>query len=472
MLPPWVAMHENQDRTLARVARVLEERLRPAVHSHPHSLELAAYRVNGEPIPVAEGLAAGYRPARVGDAWGRAWDTTWFKVTGEVPATFAGYRVELLVDLGFDVDLTGFQAEGLVYRADGSPVRSLHPQAQWIPVSPEAAGGEPIEFYIEAGSNPVLLEPDWSFRPTEKGEWDTAGDELLYRLRRADVVIFEPEVFELVHDVEVLLQLAEQLDPCSARRAKILVALDRALDVIDLQNVAGTAAAGRAPLAPLLASPAAPSAHRIIAVGHAHIDSAWLWPLRETVRKVARTTSSMVTLIDEHDEFVYAMSSAQQYAWLKQHRPEVYRRVKQAVADGRFVPVGGMWVEADAVLPGGESMIRQFLYGATVLSRRVRCRVPRGVAAGQLRLLGGAAAAADRRRFRLVPDPEAFVERAQHVSAQHVRVGGHRRLANLHSLSPGRHLQRTALGRGARPGRAQLQGEGDRVVVAGADRLR
>ncbi|MBK8445284.1 MAG: hypothetical protein IPL41_00770 [Micropruina sp.] len=54
-------MHDNQDLTLARVIRVLEERLRPAVHSHPHPLELAAYRVGGEPIPVAEGLAADYR---------------------------------------------------------------------------------------------------------------------------------------------------------------------------------------------------------------------------------------------------------------------------------------------------------------------------------------------------------------------------------------------------------------------------
>ncbi|MFT4293945.1 MAG: glycoside hydrolase family 38 C-terminal domain-containing protein [Micropruina sp.] len=355
-------MHNNQDLSLARANRVLTERLRPAIHSHPQPLALAAHRVGGEPIPVADGLAAEYVPAQVGDPWGRAWDTTWFRVTGTVPAAFAGRRVEVLLDLGFDTNMTGFQAEGLVYRADGSPVRSLHPRAQWIPVAKEAAGGEPIEFYVEAASNPVLLDYV-PFLPTEKGEWETAGEELLYRVRRADAVIFETEVFELVHDVEVLLQLAEQLDAGSARRAKILFALDRALDAVDLQDVAGTAAAGRAQLAEVLAAPAAPSSHLITAVGHAHIDSAWLWPLRETVRKVARTTSSMVTLLEEHDDFVYAMSSAQQYAWIKQHRPEVYARVKQAVADGRFVPVGGMWVEADAVLPGGEAMIRQFLYG-------------------------------------------------------------------------------------------------------------
>ncbi len=355
-------MHIDQKLTRGRVARVLDERLRPAVHSDPHPLELAYHRVNGEPIPVAEGLAGPFAPLPVGAAWGRAWDTTWFRVTGEVPASFAGRRVEALVDLGFDVNMPGFQCEGLVYLADGTPVRSLHPRAQWVPISPRAEAGERVEFFVEGAANPVLLDYH-PFLPTEQGDWETSGDDLLYRIRRVDVCVFEEDVFELVHDVEVLLQLAEQLPEASTRRARILRALDRALDRVDLQDVAGTAAAGRAQLADVLSAPAEASAQLITAVGHAHIDSAWLWPLRETVRKVARTTSSMVTLIDEHPEFIYAMSSAQQYAWIKEHRPEVFARVRRAVAEGRFVPVGGMWVEADAVLPGGESMIRQIAYG-------------------------------------------------------------------------------------------------------------
>nr|WP_246227121.1 alpha-mannosidase [Propioniciclava coleopterorum] len=182
-------------------------------------------------------------------------------------------------------------------------------------------------------------------------------------MRAVDLCVFEAEVFELVHDVEVLAQLAQQLPPDSARRATILRALDRALDQVDLADVAGTAAAARAVLAPALASQAEASAHRLSAVGHAHIDSAWLWPLRETVRKVARTAASMTTLLEEDDAFVYAMSSAHQYAWLKQHRPEVFARVRDAVAAGRFVPIGGMWVEPDAVLPSGESFIRQISHG-------------------------------------------------------------------------------------------------------------
>ena len=77
------------------------------------------------------------------------------------------------------------------------------------------------------------------------------------------------------------------------RRHEILRALERMLDAIDPDDVAGTAAAGRAALAAVLASPAYASAHRVLAVGHAHIDSAWLWPVRETVRKCARTFSNV-----------------------------------------------------------------------------------------------------------------------------------------------------------------------------------
>ncbi|GAA3757976.1 glycoside hydrolase family 38 C-terminal domain-containing protein [Microbacterium kribbense] len=346
--------------TIGRATRVLHERLRPAIDSDPHPLQLAAHTVGGEPIRVAAGLAGPFDPVAVGTRWGRAWDTTWFRVTGRVPASAAGRRVEAVIDLGFDDSMPGFQCEGLVYRADGTVVRSLHPRAQWVPI--EADAGDPIEFFIEAAANPVLLG-EHPFRPTAQGEWDTAGDEPLYRLARAEVCVFEAEVFELAGDVEVLLQLAVELPDASTRRARILHALDEALDRIDLQDVAGTAGAGRAALADVLAAPADASAQRIAAVGHAHIDSAWLWPLRETVRKVARTAASQTRLLDEHPEFIYAMSSAQQYAWLRDERPEVFARVKQAVADGRFVPVGGMWVESDAVLPGGESLIRQIAYG-------------------------------------------------------------------------------------------------------------
>ncbi|MCZ2261787.1 alpha-mannosidase, partial [Isoptericola sp. QY 916] len=120
---------------------------------------------------------------------------------------------------------------------------------------------------------------------------------------------------------------------------------------------------GRAALVDALAAPAAASAHRVHAVGHAHIDSAWLWPTRETVRKCARTFSNVLALMDEDPDVKFACSSAQQYSWVQEHYPELFERIRERVREGRFVPVGGMWVESDTNMPGGEALARQLVAG-------------------------------------------------------------------------------------------------------------
>lgn len=367
-------MHDDIELTRGRVRRVLAERIIPAIHTARAAVDLAWHPLDGEPVPPGEGLALAYAPYQIGTPWGPAWGTTWFRVRGTVPAAWAGRRVELLADLGFDPNMTGFQAEALVYRPDGTPVKSLNPRNQYVTITREATGGEAVELYLEAASNPVLLDYH-PFQPTREGDILTSSPRPLYVTRRVELAVFEPEVFELAMDLDVLLELQAEL-PAGPRRARIQQALDSALDVVDLQDIAGTASPARARLAPVLAAPAGESEHRISAVGHAHIDSAWLWPVRETIRKVARTSSSMAELIGDTDDFVYGMSSAQQYAWLKQHRPEVYQRVREAVADGRFLPLGGMWVESDTVMPSGEALVRQFLYGQRFFESEfgIRCR--------------------------------------------------------------------------------------------------
>ncbi|MBT2480672.1 glycoside hydrolase family 38 C-terminal domain-containing protein [Streptomyces sp. ISL-94] len=352
-------MHDDRSITEHRLRRVLKERIKPAVHADPVPLTVERWEAPGEPVPVAEGLAATYEPCAVGDPWGPAWGTTWFKVTGSVPAEWAGRTVEAVLDLGFDRMMPGFQCEGLVHRADGGEIKALNPYNDWVRVADRAEGGERIEWYVEAASNPVLVDHS----ATYEGDRRTSGDQPLYRLARMDLTVFQTEVWELVQDLEVLYDLMMELGTGDARRYEILRAIDAALDAVDLGDVPGSAAAARAGLAGVLAAPARASAHRISAVGHAHIDSAWLWPLRETVRKVSRTASNMVSLMDEHPEFVFAMSQAQQLDWVKTHRPELFERVKKKVADGQFVPVGGMWVESDTNMVGGEAMARQFLYG-------------------------------------------------------------------------------------------------------------
>ncbi|MFF4968350.1 alpha-mannosidase [Streptomyces sp. NPDC001037] len=355
-------MHDDRSLVEARLRRVLDERLRPAVYPESVPLRVAVWHAPGEPVPVAEGLAAEPEPIEVGARWGAPWGTSWFRVTGTVPEAWAGRTVEALLDLGFDENMPGFQCEGLVYRPDGTPVKGLNPRNQWVRIGAPVDGGEEVRLHVEAASNPVILDYH-PFRPTRLGDKDTAGHEPQYTLTRMDLAVFDETVWRLVLDLEVLGELMAELPEDSARRHDILRAVDRALDLVDLQDVNGTAERAGAALAGVLAARAVPSAHRISAVGHAHIDSAWLWPLRETVRKVARTTANMTALIEDEPEFVFAMSQAQQWAWVKEHRPEVWARVRKAVAEGRFVPAGGMWVESDTNMPGSEAMARQFVHG-------------------------------------------------------------------------------------------------------------
>lgn len=369
-------MHDDRTLVEARLRRVLDERVRPAIHPASVPLDVAVWHAPGEPVPVHEGLTAPVRPVAVGEWWGAPWGTSWFRVTGTVPEAWAGRTVEALLDLGFDADLPGFQCEGLVYRPDGSPVKGLNPRNAWVRVGSPAVGGEDVRLHVEAAANPVILgDRPFAFAPTPLGDPRTAGHAPQYRLGRMDLAVFDETVWHLAMDLEVLDELMRELPVDGERRHEVLRALSRALDALDLQDVNGTADAARSFLRGVLGSPAVASAHRISAVGHAHIDSAWLWPLRETVRKVARTAANMTALIEATADdaatagdaadgrFVFAMSQAQQFAWLKEHRPEVYAKVTAAVADGRFVPVGGMWVESDTNMPGAEAMVRQFVHG-------------------------------------------------------------------------------------------------------------
>jgi alpha-mannosidase len=105
-------------------------------------------------------------------------------------------------------------------------------------------------------------------------------------------------------------------------------------------------------------------------VGHAHIDTAWLWPLRETVRKCARTFATAVTLMEDYPEYHFVCSAAQHLAWMEEHYPALFNRIAERVATGQFGPVGGMWVESDCNTPAGESLVRQIIHGKRFFSSR------------------------------------------------------------------------------------------------------
>jgi alpha-mannosidase len=335
------AVHDNSLLIDERISRELVERVLPLVHPHRTGMTVEAG-------PSLDAL----RPFPVPSPWGPPWGTTWFRCRADVPADWTGRRVEAIVDLGFDADSPGFQCEGLVRGPQGEPVQGIHPRRTAVPVDSEGQ----VEVVIEAASNPMFPQ----FLPSDLGSPATAGEAPLYVFRRADLVVVDTEAEQLLHDFDVLAGLQRSLPASDGRRARLLGVLNRGLDAI---AAGAQPAAVRAILADALAAPTAVRAHRAIATGHAHIDTAWLWPIRETVRKCVRTFASAVTLMDEHPDYVFSCSQAQQYEWVRQREPELFERIAAKVAAGQWVPVGGMWVEADMNLPSGESIARQIVHG-------------------------------------------------------------------------------------------------------------
>ena len=363
-------MHDDRLLAEARLERMLSQRIRPAVHTASVPLELTAWQVPDEPVPVAEamaGLEAEGRPFAVGERWGRPWSTLWIRATGEVPAEWAGRRVEAVFDLGFVGAWPGHQAEALVHDADGRPLKGIEPQNQYVPVAQRAEGGERVHLLLEAAANPDVLGNGF-VRPTPFGDKLTAPADPLYTMARADLAVLDEDVWHLALDLEVAGGVMHELSTGDPRRHELLRAVDHALDAVDPLDVPGTAAEARARLVEVLARPAHASAHTVAAVGHAHIDSAWLWPLRETERKAARTFANVTALAQQYPDFVFACSQAQQYAWVRDRWPEIYRRMQEAARAGQWAPVGGMWVEADGNLPGGEALARQLVHGKRFFS--------------------------------------------------------------------------------------------------------
>ena len=323
-------MEKHPQFTLERIKRVVDALPRD-IWLDARPLHVEVYQCP-EPISYDEAIRQQYTPVAPGFTWGPAWSTAWFHVTGEYPAAWAGETVAALLDTG---------SEALVW-VDGAPAQGLDPNRQDFVLDQRTPGK--VDLYIEAAAN----QP-FGFAPE-------------FILRTASVARFNRPVWDFYHDLRVLYELAVQLVEHSPRRAQLIVTMNGAVNAYR-RGGENAITEARAILADAYALPAAASASSVLALGHSHIDTAWLWPLRETVRKCARTFSTVLKYMEDYPEYRYVQSQPQLYAFMKQHFPALYARIKQAVAEGRWEPQGCMWVEADNNIPSGESLIRQILHG-------------------------------------------------------------------------------------------------------------
>src|ERR1700730_15176121 len=315
--------------------------LMTAVVSEHAPLELTVYGVRGEPIPFAEAVSGDYQPFHIGDKWGPPWGTTWFHVLGRVPAEWIGKNVLALFNIGFEGHL-GFTCEALAWR-DGKPWRGVDPNHRWLPMA-----STEVDFYLEASAIPTAVVAGPAEAPSMIALRDSADP--IFVFRQADLRVQDQAARKVALAFKILYDLALAL-PEGERRAEIFEALNRFALSNDPEDLAG------AVLRP------STSTHRITAVGHAHIDTAWLWPLRETRRKSARTFSTALALMNEYHDYRFACSQPAQYAWMKESYPTIFEGIRRQVAAGQWEPVGSMWVEADCNLPSGEALVRQFVHG-------------------------------------------------------------------------------------------------------------
>lgn len=334
--------------------RIYQKRLeqfhsRIAEHRYGTRVPLAAEITvdKKDPIPHASLGERSWKPIGVGKRWGELFGSAWFRFTGTVPKEFAGQEVMALIDVG---------GEGCVF-VDGSPelgLTDIGSQGGYIsyvkrrvPLHKRAKGGEPVEILVEAAANAMF---------GALGHRD-------FTLKQAELVVFNRAHWQFALDVEFMLELADSLPEDSVRGRKILAALNQAANVYGDGTETERVEQARQVVSALFDKRADASAPTCWSVGHAHLDLGWLWPVRETRRKAGRTFSTALKLLQEYPDYIFGASQPQAYEWVKNDYPKLYKRVKKAVADGRWEPQGAMWVEPDMNVPSGESLVRQCLYG-------------------------------------------------------------------------------------------------------------
>ena len=275
------------------------------------------------------------------------------------------------VDLHWDS-----RSEALLW-LDGRSQRSLNIGREDAVLVRAAQGGETLTFHLEIACNRA-------FGAAERG----ASRRRALRNRRLRIAPFRCEAWSLFHDFETLRQLEADRDPPHTPRSvggvapkivrpaldttwagKLLHELNAVCNALDPED-ATTWDAARTKLATLLAIRNGGVVHHLSAIGHAHIDTAWLWPIEETLRKCQRSFANAIALMDEYPSFKFACSQACQYAMIEEADPDLFARIREKVANGQWIPIGGSWVEPDCNLPSGKSMTRQFLYGQRYFERQ------------------------------------------------------------------------------------------------------
>lgn len=306
--------------------------------------------------------------------------TRWFSTRVEVPERFAGEKVVLVLEVGGEglVRVNGREISALTSYLDTRPATRTR-----VDVSSVICKTRTLDISIEAGMNYM-----------EFAQFRRAGKtEIEYKFKEAGIAVVDTEVEKYYYDLKTAYEAAktlenpmEKIQESSLYLGENAVELEKMIKLRDpyvCQKVKNAIIEsitmlefdfGRETLVQSISSAEKKlkeeldkieyAPHALVKfVGQGHIDTAWLWTLRETGRKTAKTFSNVLALMDAYPEFVFAFSQPQLFVYIKKYYPSIYERMKEKVENGQLELVGNTWVEMDANIPSGESLVRQLLYG-------------------------------------------------------------------------------------------------------------
>ncbi|RYG73411.1 hypothetical protein EON77_12130, partial [bacterium] len=298
--------------TRRRIGQFLKMELLPAVEG-----ERVALRIETNTNPAATSTEAEKGPweqVAKGYVYGPAYTVHWFRISGTVPAEWAGRHVAFNAEIG---------GERTLWK-DGEPWRGIDVEhsdmglleGKGFGVEDRVEGGEDVSFLIQVY--------------TRNSETTVAGREkprsaTTEVVTGAEMFTVDRELKTLAYDFEWAMLLFDELPETDPGAAGLLRALN---DVCNLWARSGREAIvpARRLLATALGNVGGKLAHTIVPVGHAHLDTAWLWPLAITRLKMAHTTSTQLAMMERYPEFVFVHSQASQYEWLETEHPGLFNR--------------------------------------------------------------------------------------------------------------------------------------------------
>lgn len=342
----------NDNRTFEDAQRERAERFSDMLFDRSYTtvgkLSCKAY-VSREPLSFEEKLSGKAMTLCEGDKWAEdVFDCAWFHIMGTLPDTIERKDAVLILNVG---------GEGLLYDLQGNMVQSITcysaefgggelgtPIKRIIPLYDNLVHGDAIDFWIDCGANDLF------------GCMENQS-----RVKELQIAAVNREIRALAFDVQVLLSVFG-FSKDREFGEKVFSAVKEMMycDTID----ESTAVEYRKKLAPLLAQKN-DDEHTFTysAMGHAHLDLAWEWPIRESKRKGARTFITQMRNMERYDDYIFGASQAQLYLWMKEQYPDLYEKIKKLADTPKWDVQGATWVEPDSNLIGAESMIRQFYYG-------------------------------------------------------------------------------------------------------------